>query len=305
MAVKVQDMLQFLRGENCPVRICGDTDAAADGFCSIRQPRSNCLTWIKHAAEASLRSFDGLHNCIIVSSAVVPNRVSNVCFLLTDEPKTVFFSLLKCFWSTPMERRAARSANVLGNIGDNVAVGENSYISAESTVGAGTVIEHNVSLLNKVTIGSNCIIHSGAVIGTDGFGYYLDRNGKPQKVEHFGGVLIGDNVEIGANACIDRGTIDDTVIEDNVKIDNLVHIAHNVVLERDAMIVAGAIVCGSAKVCEKGYVAPGGIIKNQLKIGANAFVGLGAVVTRSVDAETVVAGVPAKSIRKVKEGDKS
>ena len=142
------------------------------------------------------------------------------------------------------------------------------------------------------------------MIGADGFGFAFSDNGLPIKVEHFGGVIIGDRVEIGANTCIDRGTIDNTVIHDDVKIDNLVHIAHNVVLLRGAVVVAGAIICGSARMGEDSYVAPGGIVKNQLQVGNNALVGLGAVVTKPVDDGSVVAGIPAKEIRKVKPGDK-
>lgn len=171
-------------------------------------------------------------------------------------------------------------------------------------IGANTVIENNVSISNNVIIGAECMIHSGAVIGADGFGFAFDADGLPVKVEHFGGVIIGNRVEIGANTCIDRGTIDNTIIHSDVKIDNLVHIAHNVVLLKGAVVVAGAVICGSAQLGENSYVAPGGIVRNQLLVGDHAFVGLGAVVTKPVSEYSVVAGVPAKEIRKVKQGDK-
>ncbi|MFG6376999.1 MAG: hypothetical protein K1W19_01530 [Lachnospiraceae bacterium] len=123
-------------------------------------------------------------------------------------------------------------------------------------------------------------------------------------MKHFGGVIIGDNVEIGANACIDRGTIDYTYIGNNVKIDNLVHVAHNVQIQQNSMLVAGAIICGSADLKKGSYIAPGGIVKNQKKVGEGAFVGMGAVVMQDVPEYTVVAGIQARGIRKIEKNEK-
>ena len=142
------------------------------------------------------------------------------------------------------------------------------------------------------------------MIGSDGFGYFSDEENKLIKVNHRGGVVIGNDVEIGANTCIDRGTIGDTIIGSNTKIDNLVHIAHNVIIGNSVCVVAGSIICGSAILDDYSYVAPGGIIKNQIKVEKNAMIGLGAVVNKQVRQNKVVIGVPAKEIRDVGKGDK-
>ena len=190
------------------------------------------------------------------------------------------------------------------SIAADVSIGHHCYIGPEVTIGSGTVIEHNVTLLNKVVIGSGCLIHSGVVLGTDGFGYFTGPEGWSCKVEHFGGIWIGDDVEIGANTCIDRGTIDDTVIGSHTKIDNLVHIGHNAQVGTGVSLVAGATVCGSAQLGTRSYIAPGGIVKNQLKIGDRAFVGMGAAVITDVENDTVMASVFAKPLRKVRPGER-
>ena len=303
--VSVNDIQNFLMTTEYEVELSGDLEFAISGFCSLDVPADNSITWVKHVSADSLRNFRDFDNCIIVAEEIIPTEIKTKCFLITPTPKAVFFSILKEFWRNNVDCGIAPSAVVkTKNIEHNVAIGHNCYIGSEVVIGEGTVIEHNVSIYHKVNIGKNCIIHSGTVIGADGFGYYIDTNGQPDKVEHFGGVLIGDDVEIGANSCIDRGTIGDTMIASHVKIDNLVHIAHNVMIDESSMIVAGSVICGSARLERDSYVAPGGIVKNQLTIGANAFVGMGAVVTQSVEDNMVVAGVPAKSVRKVKIGDK-
>lgn len=303
--VSVKDIYNYLMTTDYEVEPSGNLDFTINGFCSLEMPNNNRITWVKHASEDSLLAFRECANCVIVAEEKIPTEMKTVCFLITPTPKAVFFSIIKEFWGNKADYGIASSAIVeTHNIENNVCIGHNCYIGREVVIGEGTVIEHNVAIYHKVKIGKNCIIHSGTVIGADGFGYYINSNGQPDKVEHFGGVFIGDDVEIGANACIDRGTIDDTRIDSHVKIDNLVHIAHNAKIGESSMIVAGSVICGSARLEKDSYVAPGGIVKNQLKIGTNAFVGMGAVVTRSVEDDVVVAGVPARPVRKVKIGDK-
>jgi UDP-3-O-[3-hydroxymyristoyl] glucosamine N-acyltransferase len=115
-------------------------------------------------------------------------------------------------------------------------------------------------------------------------------------VPDYGGVSIGNRVEIGANTCVDRGTLNDTILEDDVKIDNLVHIAHNAIIKKRAYIIAGSIIQGSVTICEDAYIAPGAIIMNQKTVGRNSLIGMGAVVNKDVTENIVVTGYPAKEI---------
>lgn len=177
----------------------------------------------------------------------------------------------------------------------NNLISSTAYIHSEDVeIGEGTKIYSNVSIYKGVKIGKNCTVHAGTVIGADGFGYEQDVDGAWFKIAHLGGVIIGDNVEIGANSCIDRGTLGDTIIESGVKIDNLVHIAHNVLIKKNAMIIANSMIAGSVVIGEGAWIAPSSSIREGKKIGTKALVGLGSVVVKDVESEKIVMGNPAK-----------
>lgn len=282
----------------------GTENGEISGFCSFDHMRDNCITWIKHTKDNSTNCFNEIASCLVVIPEKIQFSNSNVSCIITDSPKAVFFSILHHFFSNKTQTGISSSSVVETNrIGDNVTIGNLCSIGSEVVVEDNTVIENNVTLQGFVHIGKNCIIHSGVVIGTDGFGLFVSDDNIPQKVEHFGGVVIGDNVEIGANTCIDRGTIDYTYIGANTKIDNLCHIAHNVQIGMSCMIVAQSLICGSAKISDYSYIAPGAIVKNQKTIGKNSFVGMGAVVIDDVPDDMIVAGVPARVLRKREKSD--
>lgn len=301
MVITITDILKYLEKQQYEFQFHGNEQVVIEGFSSLNNYREQTVTWIKKEENWNPDLKNRISLCIVQNGV----QVDAANQIISDNSKLIFFSIIDHFWNEEKTASVAKSAVVDSeHIEQDVSIGENCYIGKDVTIGHNTVIEHNVCIYHRVTIGDNCIIHSGTVIGADGFGYSVNEAGQPVKVPHYGGVRIGDDVEIGANSCIDRGTIDDTVIASHVKIDNLVHIAHNVKIEASAMIVAGAIVCGSAVIEREGYVAPGGIVKNQMHIGKNAFVGMGAVVTRPVEDHTVVAGIPAKPLRSVTLNDK-
>ena len=165
------------------------------------------------------------------------------------------------------------------------------------TIGDNTVIWNNVVIVNRVSIGNDCEIQSGAVIGQDGFAYTEDENHVKTMVKHYGGIVIEDNVNIGGNVIVDRAQIDDTVICAGCKIDPLVHIAHNVVLGKNSTVIACANIMGSVSTGENVYISSS-IVRNQIKIGSNAVVGMGAVVVKDVSGDTTVVGNPAKVFEK-------
>ena len=132
-------------------------------------------------------------------------------------------------------------------IEDDVLVGSGVFIGENSIIRSGSKIYPNVTIYDSVEIGTNCIVHSGTVIGSDGLGFAKDK-GEWVKIEHLGKVIIGDNVEIGSNTSIDRGSVGNTHIEDNVKIDNLVHLAHNVKIGSGTAIAANSAVAGSSSI---------------------------------------------------------
>jgi len=179
-------------------------------------------------------------------------------------------------------------------IGAHVVIGEGVTIGAGAVIGAGSVLGDGVSIgastrlgprvvvFERVRIGARCILHSGSIVGADGFGFAPDA-GTWQKIPQVGSVVVGDDVEIGANTTIDRGAIEDTIIEEGVKLDNLVQIAHNVRLGAHTVIAAMAGVAGSTKVGERCMIAGGVIIMNSLNICDDVMFTFGSVVTKSVD----------------------
>jgi UDP-3-O-[3-hydroxymyristoyl] glucosamine N-acyltransferase len=156
-------------------------------------------------------------------------------------------------------------------IGQNVQVGAGVSIAKDVKIGDNTVIYANVSIGSGVQIGSDCTVFSGAVIGTDGFGYVKDGESY-LKVPQIGGVVIGDNVDIGANATIDRGSLLDTVIHDGVKLDNQVHVAHNVVIGKHTVISAYTGISGSVTIGENCIIGGGVGIRDNIEITDNVII---------------------------------
>ena len=195
--------------------------------------------------------------------------------------------------STAVVAASARVA-ASAQIDAHAVVGSDCTIGAEAVIGAGTVLGSNVTvgegtrlgprvtLLDGVSVGARCILHPGVVIGADGFGFAPER-GAWHKIPQVGSVVIGNDVEIGANTTIDRGTIEDTVIEDGVKLDNLVQIAHNVRLGEHTIMAAMSGVAGSTKVGKRCMIGGGVVMINQLTICDDVMFTFRSVVTRSVD----------------------
>jgi UDP-3-O-[3-hydroxymyristoyl] glucosamine N-acyltransferase len=164
-------------------------------------------------------------------------------------------------------------------------VGVQCHIGADAAVGAGTVLKPRVTLGQACRIGARGIVHSGAVIGADGFGFAPARDEAGawwEKIEQLGGVLIGDDVEVGANTCIDRGALEDTVLEDGVKLDNLVQIGHNVHVGAHTAFAGCVGVAGSARIGRHCTAGGGAIILGHLEICDHVHITAATVISRSI-----------------------
>jgi len=182
-------------------------------------------------------------------------------------------------------------------IGERAIVGPGAAVGNDVTVGDDTRIGACVALLERISVGARCIIHPGVVIGADGFGFALDES-EWVKVPQLGTVEIGNDVEIGANTTIDRGTIEATVIEDGVKLDNLVQIAHNARIGAHTIMAAMSGVAGSTRVGRRCMVGGGAVMINHLDIADDVLVTFRSVVTRSISqAGTWSGALPADEAR--------
>jgi UDP-3-O-[3-hydroxymyristoyl] glucosamine N-acyltransferase len=184
-------------------------------------------------------------------------------------------------------------------IGDDTIIGAGSYIGHETIIGPGCLIYPRVTIRERSRIGSRVIIHSGVVIGADGFGFEM-VDGQQEKIQQFGTVQIDDEVEIGANTTIDRARFGRTWIQQGVKIDNLVQIAHNVVVGKNSIIVAQTGISGSARVGERVTMAGQVGIVGHVEIADGSVIGAQSGVSKSVPGG-VWFGYPAAPIAEAKQ----
>jgi len=223
----------------------------------------------------------------------------HIVFIITDSPKHDLIEFCKKYF--PLKTNSGETH-----------IHPSAWVDYDSEIGKGSSIEPNVTIEKNVTVGKNCIIGAGTVlksntiigdnvvmgscnvIGGDGFGYVKNETDNSyEQFPHFGGVVIENNVHIGNNTCIDRGSLKDTIIKAGVKIDNLVHIAHNVEIGENSLIIACAMIAGSVSIGKNTWVSPSSTIRNAITIGDNALVGLGSTVTKSVENNQTVLGNPA------------
>jgi UDP-3-O-[3-hydroxymyristoyl] glucosamine N-acyltransferase len=162
-----------------------------------------------------------------------------------------------------------------------VDIGAGCYVGAGVSIGPYTRLHANVTVYAESRIGARCIVHSGAVIGADGFGLAREE-GKWSKIPQIGGVAIGDDVEIGANTTIDRGALDDTIIEDGVKLDNQIQIAHNVQIGAHTAIAGCVGIAGSARIGSNCTIGGGSAIVGHIKIADNVNISACTLITKSL-----------------------
>lgn len=177
-------------------------------------------------------------------------------------------------------------------LGENVVIGSGAVIGDNVTIGNDSCLHANVTIYAGCELGGNCVISSGVVIGADGFGY-AEEHGKWVKIPQVGRVIIGDAVEIGANTTVDRGALDDTVIEEGVKLDNLIQIGHNCRIGAHSVIAGCVGIAGSARIGRHCRIGGAAMILGHLEIADGVTVSPGSMITRSLSkADTYTALMP-------------
>ncbi|MCF6365110.1 MAG: hypothetical protein L3J35_02800 [Bacteroidales bacterium] len=241
---------------------------------------------------------------VIVSNNFDKKNVNTDCnYIITENPRRTFMQVVKLFFYEKETAQIAASTKIHDSvkIGKNVFIGENVVIEKKCTIGDNTRINHNTVIFKDTIIGHNVVIGSNCTVGGIGFGYEKDKEGKFELIPHIGNVIIENNVEIGNNTCIDKAVLGSTILKENSKIDNLVHIAHGVTVGENSVVIANAMVAGSVMIGKNVWIAPSASILNQLTIEDNSLVGMAANVVKKVNEREVVAGNPAKFIKKVIE----
>jgi UDP-3-O-[3-hydroxymyristoyl] glucosamine N-acyltransferase len=242
--------------------------------------------------------------CVIVAPAFRDEALARGAVIVTPDPY-LYFARLTQWWArrtrqpVPPGIHASAVVDPLAQIdplasvgplvvieagasvGPGAVIGAHSFIGRDVRIGAGTRLAPRVTFGAACSIGARCIVHSGAVIGADGFGF-APTEGRWEKIEQLGAVRIGDDVEIGANTCIDRGALDDTVIEDGVKLDNLIQIGHNVRIGAHSALAGCVGVAGSAVIGRHCTVGGAGMILGHLELADHVHISAGSLVTRSI-----------------------
>lgn len=226
--------------------------------------------------------------CVIVSPAMAADGARRGPCIVTPNPY-LYFARLTQLWRQLTARPIGNEPQVHSSavvhpeahIAATARIGPLCVIEAGARIGEHTVLKSRVTVGEDCQIGDRCIVHSGVVIGADGFGFAPD-GARWEKIEQLGAVRIGNDVEIGANTCIDRGALQDTVIEDGVKLDNLIQIGHNVHIGAHTAMAGCVGVAGSATIGSGCTVGGGAIILGHLTLAPGVHVSAATVVSKSI-----------------------
>ncbi|MCT9809146.1 UDP-3-O-(3-hydroxymyristoyl)glucosamine N-acyltransferase [Acidovorax sp. Be4] len=233
--------------------------------------------------------------CVIVAPAMREAAMQRGACIVADNPY-VYFARATQLWKRLHARAVAAGVHPSAVVDPEAVVDPTAYVGPlcvverGARIGAGTQLKSRVTVGEDCIVGARCILHSGVVLGSDGFGF-APEGGAWVKIEQLGAVRIGDDVEIGANTCIDRGALDDTVIEDGVKLDNLVQIGHNVHVGRHVAMAGCVGVAGSAQIGAHCTVGGGAIVLGHLQLAENVHISAATVVTRSLNKPGVYTGM--------------
>jgi UDP-3-O-[3-hydroxymyristoyl] glucosamine N-acyltransferase len=283
-------------------KVIGTKDLCVfDKVSSLADGREFSLSWLKNKLQNAKETLKNSKSNVIITHFEMEDEIREFLdkkfFILVDDPKLSFIKIATKLFVNEGEAGIHKTSVVHpeAKIADNVYIGPHCYIG-KVTIMENVRIMGNNTILDNTYIGRNVIINPGTVIGGEGFGYSRDKDKTLKKFPHFGGVIIEDDVEIGSNTSIDRGTLGNTIIRKGTKIDNLVHVAHNVDIGEHCLIIANSMLGGSLKIGPYSWIAPSASILNNITLGKEVTVGMGAVVVKSVEDGVTVAGIPARPL---------
>ena len=302
MTLKLGNIVGALSGA-FDARLLGDPDLTIERLAPLEIATSRELTFLSHPKYAAKLALSRAACVVVAPSVEALARERGACIVVGDP--YLYFARITQFWKQhhsaatepfihpsawidPLARLAPDvSVAAFACIGPGAViaaganVGEHCVVGRNSAIGSGSRLAARVTLADDCSVGERCIIHPGVVIGADGFGFAQDQ-GHWEKIEQLGAVRIGNDVEIGANTCIDRGALQDTVIENGVKLDNLIQIGHNVHIGAHSALAGCVGVAGSARIGAHCTVGGGAVVLGHLTLADHVHVSAASVVTRSI-----------------------
>lgn len=270
---------------------------------SLNNPKDNALMFIGEQYMAQMGAFNECEECLVFwpENIEVPCEIEQKhAVVKSKKPRKDycrFFHDNNITYYPPVEEFEVVNGAYISKaakIGKNCRVLPGAYIGGKVEIGDNCYIGTGTRLVGEIHIGSGVIIRENAVIGADGLSTDRDENGQALTMPQFGGVILEDDVQIGALTVIARGAIDNTIIKRGTKVDNSAFISHNVLLGEDTFVVGETIMFGSSSTGKQVLISGNSTIRDGLHIGDKAIVGMGAVVVKSVGDSSVVKGNPAK-----------
>lgn len=294
----------------------GDTTLFISNPAKIEEAKERDITFLYQSAYE--KYFPSTKASAIIVKPGFNKTRKDITYLEHKDPNKAFNKIILHFFNKDFELKGISSSSSIHpsvQLGENTAIGENVVIEEGCVIGKNTKIFHNTVVLSNSKIGDNClifhnvsireeviignrvIIHCGTVVGSDGFGYVQNENREYVKVPQIGNVIIEDDVELGANVCIDRASIGATIIKKGVKIDNLVQIAHNVIVGEHTAISGQTGISGSVKIGNHCIFAGQVGVAGHIEIGDNIIVAAQSGISKSLTKPGIYFGYPAKDQR--------
>lgn len=309
-SIRLADLAQQLAEKDLVAQVQGDGNLIVTGLASIQSARVGQITFLSNSGNR-----EQLVNCqasaVVLTEADVP--FCQMAALIVNNPYLAYAYIAQIMDTTPQPAQGIEPSAIVSKqatigkqvsigansvtesgviIEDNVIIGAGCFIGKNTRIGTGSRLWANVSIYHDVSIGKCCLIHSGTVIGADGFGYANNR-GQWIKIPQLGTVKIGDHVEIGASTTVDRGALDNTIIGNGVIIDNQCQIAHNVVIGENTAIAGGVIMAGSLTIGRDCQIGGASVINGHMEIADKVVItGMGMVMRPIKKPGVYSSGIP-------------
>lgn len=310
MEITLKEIAEFVDG-----KLIGNEKIVIKNLAKIEEAQLGDLTFLYLPAYDKF--FPTTHASAILVKPDFKKVREDISYIEVKDPNKAFFKVINQFFTPDFSLQGIDSTSFIhpkAKLGNNVSLGKNVVISSGCVIGDNIKIFHNTVLHDDVVVGNDClifsnvsirekcvignrvIIHPGTVVGSDGFGYDPDENGVFHKIHQIGIVKIEDDVELGANVCIDRASTGATVIKKGVKIDNLVHVAHNVVIGDNTAIAAQAGISGSTKIGKNCLIAGQVGIVGHIEIADNVTIIAQSGISKGISKSGTYFGSPAKEM---------
>ena len=306
MDFSAQQIASFVQGE-----IVGDADVTVNTFAKIEEGKPGSITFLSNPKYEHF-IYDTDASIVLVNRDFIPEKPIKATLIKVDNAYETLAKLMTLYEQSKTQNKGIASTAIIAKsakigkdvyigayvvidddvvIGDNTQIYPHTYVGKNASVGEGSLIYSGVNIYHDCQIGNHVTLHSGVVIGADGFGFAPTPEGY-NKIPQIGNVIIEDNVEIGANTCVDRATMGSTIVHKGVKLDNLIQIAHNDEIGANTVMAAQAGVAGSAKVGEWCVIAGQVGITGHLTVGNHVILGPQSGIISSIKDGSRLIGSP-------------